>query len=659
MGSDFTSVTPEAPGPSLSCPRGRGVPAELPSLGPTPRRMETPAEGDSGSQGGATACTATAGGSLTVCEDQRPPPALQEDRQREGLVELHTSFRELLTFFCTNATIHGAIRLVCSSQSRVRTASWGLLVAGALGVLYWQFGLLFAEYWRYPVVATVSVHSEPKLFPAVTLCDMNPHRPRSARHHLQVLDEFAQENIQSLYKFNFSKNRDVLSAADQLPQPAFYLDRGVRLQRLSRPGGQNKVGFRLCNSTGGDCLCRASTSAVTAAREWYCFHYVNVLALMPTAHEDSHRSDRGHFVLSCQFDGQDCQARHFRTFHHPTYGSCYTFDGVSAAQHQGVTRGISLVLRAEQRHHLPLLSTEAGARVMIHGHDHTPFLEHQGFSIRPGTETTIGIREDEVRRLGNPYSHCSEGADGVDVPLLYNASYTLQACLVSCFQQLMVETCSCGYFFYPLPSGAEYCSSARHPAWGHCFYRLSRDLGTHRLPCSSRCPRPCRESSYKLSAGTSRWPSSKSADWILAALGKHGHRSLGQTPGLRSSVAKVNIFYQELNYRRVDETPVYSVPQLLSAMGSLWSLWFGSSVLSVLELLELLLDALALMVLRGCRWLHTAQGSQLGAATGAPPTIPGTEQLPTDRRNINHLGGPAGLVPRNPSRSSGQSLLKS
>ncbi|XP_059231106.1 amiloride-sensitive sodium channel subunit delta isoform X4 [Mustela nigripes] len=618
--------------------------------------METPAEGDSGSQGGATACTATAGGSLTVHEDQRPPPALQEDRQREGLVELHTSFRELLTFFCTNATIHGAIRLVCSSQSRVRTASWGLLVAGALGVLYWQFGLLFAEYWRYPVVATVSVHSEPKLFPAVTLCDMNPHRPRSARHHLQVLDEFAQENIQSLYKFNFSKNRDVLSAADQLPQPAFYLDRGVRLQRLSRPGGQNKVGFRLCNSTGGDCLCRASTSAVTAAREWYCFHYVNVLALMPTAHEDSHRSDRGHFVLSCQFDGQDCQARHFRTFHHPTYGSCYTFDGVSAAQHQGVTRGISLVLRAEQRHHLPLLSTEAGARVMIHGHDHTPFLEHQGFSIRPGTETTIGIREDEVRRLGNPYSHCSEGADGMDVPLLYNASYTLQACLVSCFQQLMVETCSCGYFFYPLPSGAEYCSSARHPAWGHCFYRLSRDLGTHRLPCSSRCPRPCRESSYKLSAGTSRWPSSKSADWILAALGKHGHRSLGQTPGLRSSVAKVNIFYQELNYRRVDETPVYSVPQLLSAMGSLWSLWFGSSVLSVLELLELLLDALALVVLRGCRWLHTAQGSQLGAATGAPPTIPGTEQLPTDRRNINHLGGPAGLVPRNPSRSSGQSL---
>lgn len=55
--------------------------------------------------------------------------------------------------------------------------------------------------------------------------------------------------------------------------------------------------------------------------------------------------------------------------------------------------GISLVLRAEQQDHLPLLSTEAGIKVMVHQCNHTPFLEHRGFSVRPGTETTIGIRE--------------------------------------------------------------------------------------------------------------------------------------------------------------------------------------------------------------------------------------------------------------------------
>ena len=111
------------------------------------------------------------GGSPESHDAQLPPPPQPEDQegQGEGLVELHASFRELFTF-------HGATRLVCSSQNRLKTASWGLLFLGALGALYWQFGLLFEQYWSYPVIMTVSVHSERKLFPSVTLCDMNPHR---------------------------------------------------------------------------------------------------------------------------------------------------------------------------------------------------------------------------------------------------------------------------------------------------------------------------------------------------------------------------------------------------------------------------------------------------------------------------------------------------
>ncbi|XP_052510045.1 amiloride-sensitive sodium channel subunit delta [Budorcas taxicolor] len=632
---------------------------------------------------------------------QASPPTLPEEEHGERLVELHTSFRELVTFFCTNSTIHGTIRLVCSSQNRLKTASWGLLLAGALGVLYWQFALLFEQYWRYPVIMTVSVHSERKLFPSVTLCDMNPHRPHLARHHLRVLDDFARENIYSLYRFNFSDSRDAPGAEVPGPEPAFQLDRRIHLQRLRPLDGQNRVGFELCNSTGGDCVQRAFSSGVVAAQEWYRFHYINILALLPAAHEDSHGS---HFVFSCRYDDRDCHARHFQTSHHPTYGSCYTFNGVWAAQRPGVTHsecqpglgaggvsrptwphpwpppGISLVLRAEQQDHLPLLSTKAGIKVMIHPQDHTPFLEHQGFSIRPGTETTIDIREDEVHRLGSPYGQCMDSTGSMDVQLLYNTSYTRQACLASCFQHLMVETCSCGYFFYPLPVGAEYCSYMRHPAWGHCFHRLYQKLKTHQLPCTTRCPRPCRESSYKLSAGTSRWPSSTSADWVLAVLGepsrwnpwppsasikswplslpspsractegptrRSGAQPLSPAPCPRISLAKVNIFYQELNYRTVDETPVYSVPQLLSAMGSLWSLWFGSSVLSVVEVLELLLDAMALALLLCCRWLRGSQG-QPRAATRVPPPSQRPASGPVAAGTTSNALGPSCLhLPR-------------
>uniref|UniRef100_A0A2K5RGP4 Sodium channel epithelial 1 subunit delta n=1 Tax=Cebus imitator TaxID=2715852 RepID=A0A2K5RGP4_CEBIM len=592
--------------------------AELRSSG---GRMEAAAQGGSPLEAGAQTPPGPGPSSLPTL-----PP---KEGHQEGLVELPASFHELFTFFCTNATIHGAIRLVCSSGNRLKTSSWALLFLGALAALCWQLGLLFQHHWLRPVLMAVSVHSERKLLPLVTLCDGNPRRPSTILHHLEVLDKFAQENIHSLYKVNFSKGRDALAAIVSPLDPHFHLDREIRLQRLSHSGSRIRVGFRLCNSTGSDCFYRGYSSGVAAIRDWYRFHYMDILALLPTAWEESHGSHNGRFVLSCSYDGKDCQDRQFQTFHHPTHGSCYTVDGIWTAQRPGITHGIGLVLRVEQQAHLPLLSTQAGIKVMVHGHNHTPFLEHHSFSIRPGTETTISIREDEVHRLGGPYGHCTAGGEGMEVQLLHNASYTRQACLVSCFQQLMVETCSCGYYLYPLPAGAEHCSSARHPAWGHCFYRLYQDLETHRLPCASRCPRPCRESAFKVSAGTSRWPSAKSADWTLAALGEQ--RLPRQSHGQRSNLAKMNIIYQELNYRSVQEAPLYSVPQLLSAMGSLCSLWFGASVLSLLELLELLLDASALTLLLGGRRLRRAWFSWPRArpASGLSNIKLGVSQMPT------------------------------
>ncbi|XP_054301375.2 amiloride-sensitive sodium channel subunit delta isoform X2 [Pongo pygmaeus] len=659
---------------------------------------------------------ATRGGSHLQAAPQTPPrpgppsapPLPPKEGHQEGLVELPASFQELLTFFCTNATIHGAIRLVCSRGNRLKTTSWGLLSLGALVALCWQLGLLFERHWHRPVLMAVSVHSERKLLPLVTLCDGNPRRPSPVLRHLELLDEFARENIDSLYNVNFSKGRATLSAAVPRHEPRFHLDREIRLQRLSHSGSRVRVGFRLCNSTGGDCFYRSYASGVAAIQDWYHLHYVDILALLPAVWEDSHGSQDGRFVLSCSYDGMDCQTRQFRTFHHPTYGSCYTVDGVWTAQRPGITHGVGLVLRVEQQPHLPLLSTRAGIKVMVHGRNHTPFLGHHSFSIRPGTEATISIREDEVHRLGSPYGHCTGHGEGVEVELLHNTSYTRQACLVSCFQQLMVETCLCGYLLHPLPAGAEYCSSARHPAWGescslpptlpamsgwsrrashmpltppqgHCFYRLYQDLETHRLPCTSRCPRPCRESAFKLSAGTSRWPSAKSAGWTLAALGEQGlprqsHRQRWVHPRPperhpspsplkaplpmmkvwasaltplscpRRNLAKINVVYQELNYRSVEEAPVYSVPQLLSAMGSLCSLWFGASVLSLLELLELLLDASALTLLLGGRRLRRAWFSwpRASPASGASNIKPEASQMPTPAGGTSDDPGPSG-----------------
>ena len=106
-------------------------------------------------------------------EPAAPPPPTEEE---EALLEFHHSYRELFQFFCNNTTIHGAIRLVCSQHNRMKTAFWAVLWLCTFGMMYWQFGLLFGEYFSYPVSLNINLNSEKLVFPAVTVCTLNPYR---------------------------------------------------------------------------------------------------------------------------------------------------------------------------------------------------------------------------------------------------------------------------------------------------------------------------------------------------------------------------------------------------------------------------------------------------------------------------------------------------
>ncbi|KAL8198409.1 UNVERIFIED_CONTAM: hypothetical protein K2H54_009647 [Gekko kuhli] len=255
----------------------------------------------------------------------------------------------------------------------------------------------------------------------------------------------------------------------------------------------------------------------------------------------------------------------------------------------------------EQKDHIPLLSTKAGVKVMIHKHNQSPFLEHEGFDIRPGIESTIGMKQVEVSRLSGDYGDCTEDGKDVNVTLIYKSNYTLQACLHSCFQQLMIKHCGCGYYYYPLPDPKDkYCNYNDYPEWGRCFYQQYDQFASHKHSCFQKCRKPCLETWYRLSAGYANWPSTKSQRWIHKALKEQYNYSMATE---RKDIAKVNIFYEHLDYYSLDETAGYSATLAMSNMGSQWSLWFGSSVLSVVEMLEFLVDIIILSLIFCYRWM--------------------------------------------------------
>ncbi|NXB52338.1 SCNNA protein, partial [Leucopsar rothschildi] len=429
----------------------------------------------------------------------------------EGLMEFYGSFQELFEFFCRNTTIHGTVRLVCSGSARSRRAFWTLLLLASLAMLYWQFALMFSQFWAYPVVLTMSMHSEPKMFPAVTVCNLDPYRFELVREHLEQLDRMAEESLTFLYGSSSSSARGFRgkehngngngNGNGNLSSSGFQLSHNfslIRMAELRAGRRRSSVGFRLCNSTGGNCFYKTYSSGLDAILEWYRFHYMNIMAQLPwVINISQHEEHEEDMVYSCQYDGEPCRPSDFVHFHHPVFGTCYTFnskgtDPFWTATKPGIPYGLSLLLRARQRAQLPLLSPLAGLRVLIHRHNQTPFLEHEGFDIRPGIATTISIRQDEVNRLGGNYGKCTTDGADVAVELLYNNSYTLQACLHSCFQQLMLRECGCGYYYYPLPAGARHCDYNRQPGWGHCFYQLYSRLRNHHLDCFQQCPKPCR-----------------------------------------------------------------------------------------------------------------------------------------------------------------------
>uniref|UniRef100_UPI00398EAFCD amiloride-sensitive sodium channel subunit alpha-like n=1 Tax=Pristiophorus japonicus TaxID=55135 RepID=UPI00398EAFCD len=312
------------------------------------------------------------------------------------------------------------------------------------------------------------------------------------------------------------------------------------------------------------------------------------------------------------------------TFHHPVYGNCYTFNGVNSTNPwqstlPGKGNGLSLLLKTEQNDYIPFLSTVAGARVMVHGQNKAPFMEDGGFDIRPGVETSISMRKEEVIRLGGEYSDCTEDGREIGVRNLYRSDYTQQACVRSCFQLIMVSRCGCAYYFYPLPPGAEYCNYNTHTAWGHCYYRLYKEFSADVLGCFKTCRKPCQQTGYQMIAGYANWPSKNSGSWIYPVLSEENQFITSK----RKEIAKLNLFFQELNFKTMRETPAVPMVMVLSNLGSQWSLWFGSSVLSVAEIFELLLDFLAMTAILG---LGLVRSRLLGPS---PLPGPGSRDSPT------------------------------
>uniref|UniRef100_A0A2I3FTF3 Epithelial sodium channel subunit alpha n=1 Tax=Nomascus leucogenys TaxID=61853 RepID=A0A2I3FTF3_NOMLE len=539
-----------------------------------------------------------------------PEPAApqQPTAEEEALIEFHRSYRELFEFFCSNTTIHGAIRLVCSQHNRMKTAFWAVLWLCTFGMMYWQFGLLFGEYFSYPVSLNINLNSDKLVFPAVTICTLNPYRLVSpSAPSLAPAPGRVVQGAKVLGGMTWAPRSR--QGRGPLPSPLWE-----RVRARGRRAGLSPLRFPSdsglcvqCNQNKSDCFYQTYSSGVDAVREWYRFHYINILSRLPETLPSLEEDTLGNFIFACRFNQVSCNQANYSHFHHPMYGNCYTFNDKNnsnlwMSSMPGINNGLSLMLRTEQNDFIPLLSTVTGARVMVHGQDEPAFMDDGGFNLRPGVETSISMRKEALDRLGGDYGDCTKNGSDVPVKNLYPSKYTQQVCIHSCFQESMIKACGCAYIFYPRPQTVEYCDYRKHSSWGE-------------TPGSPR-------------------PAPLTPVLTEAQLGEEGWGLLCQSPSRTLC-------------------PIVSVPllsqmvTLLSNLGSQWSLWFGSSVLSVVEMAELIFDLLVitfLMLLRRFRsryWSPGRGGRGAQEVASTPASSPPSHFCPHPMSLSLSQAGPA------------------
>uniref|UniRef100_A0A0M3JUD3 Degenerin-like protein unc-105 (inferred by orthology to a C. elegans protein) n=1 Tax=Anisakis simplex TaxID=6269 RepID=A0A0M3JUD3_ANISI len=272
---------------------------------------------------------------------------------------------------------------------------------------------------------------------------------------------------------------------------------------------------------------------------------------------------REEFILKCSFNQKDCDMKgDFKLHYDQTYGNCFTFNWnrtkVVTAHRAGANYGLRVLLYANVSEYLPT-SESVGFRITVHDKWIVPFPDAFGYSAPTGFLSSFGVRMVSAQL----------SADNN-----YQKSVTLpkDGCHRSCTQKEVIRLCGCADPTYPIPKDAVACKVS-DPIARDCIKNTSQHLG--RLIAEGNVPNCVCHQPCQWPSGTTKIMECEVSDDLCMER-------------YRKNAAMLQIFYEELNYETLTESPAYTLTSALADLGGLTGLWIGSSVVSLLEIAALI-----------------------------------------------------------------------
>ena len=309
-------------------------------------------------------------------------------------------------------------------------------------------------------------------------------------------------------------------------------------------------------------------------------------------------------LISCSFNGESCNETHFEWYYDLTYGNCYRFNSGRSSSGKalelkesvkpGPNYGLSMRFYLRPSNNKYSSAIFEGLKVFIHNSSIKP-ASSEGFSIESSKKTDIAIQRTFISKEPDPYSDCVDlnNYDSSYYRFLtdLNLKYRQQDCFNLCLQKQIIEKCSCYDLNFPMISNSTPCGYDKINCSYGVFYAFIKNKIDDE--CSKLCPLECDSIRYDVSISSNTAISRQGYNLykkiIDAFAQKYGEYNLTYEE-VKERLLILNIYYSELSYIRISESPKTSIIDLFSNLGGTLGLYVGISFLSFIEIVEIILE---------------------------------------------------------------------
>ncbi|EJD74030.1 hypothetical protein LOAG_18598 [Loa loa] len=267
--------------------------------------------------------------------------------------------KRILDDFAERTSAHGCI-LASKSQNAFMRFFWIIAILLAWIICTYQIWISIDKYYQYQTVVSIQIrHMTNIIFPAVTICNLNPIRASWLK---KVFPEtFIRENrkIDDFHKFTEQQWKD-------------YEERHRLAEHI--------------------------TPEMRIIHKHLRLIFEKNINLSIAGH------DINHMLIDCTYQSAKCSAKISPATNQQYHGFV------------GPLYGLSLTLYVADNEYLARHSQGSGFKVEIHPAEYIPFPEDKGFTISPGVMTSVGIKQMRVTRMPLPYdgTDCGDFGDNIE-----------------------------------------------------------------------------------------------------------------------------------------------------------------------------------------------------------------------------------------------------